>query len=205
MDKLYYDPLPYETLGVEIFIPDPLQVKEAFEKGVPNEFPYWSKLWPASMVLARWVNDHAQLIAGKKIFEVGAGLGLPSFVAAKYASSVLISDHVSLAVDWIGLSISKLQAHTVSAILFDWRSRPLPLADMVLMSDVGYREEDLSDVHRMIRQYVDLGTVVVLTVPARMISTNFIEPLEELVTSRSLFSAVDTEVLLLTFGITGSL
>lgn len=200
MDKLYYDPLPYETMGIEIFIPDPLQVKDAYDKGVSTDFPYWSKIWPSSIVLANWLSDHVQLLAGKKVFEVGAGLGLPSFIAAKFASSVLVSDHSALAVKWIDLNKAKLRANNVSSLLFDWRSRPLPMADMVLMSDVGYREEDLSDVQEMIRQYVGRGTVVLLTVPARRISLGFIEPLEELVTSRSIHNALDTEVLLLTFG-----
>ena len=200
MDKLYYDPLPYETMGIEIFIPDPLQVKDAYEKGVSSDFPYWSKIWPSSIVLANWLNDHAQLLAGKKVFEVGAGLGLPSFIAAKYASSVLISDHSALAVEWIDLNKAKLHADNISSLLFDWRSRPLPLTDMVLMSDVGYREEDFSNVHDMIRQYVARETIVVLTVPARRISSGFIEPLEELVNTRSVHMALETEVLLLTFG-----
>jgi predicted nicotinamide N-methyase len=151
-------------------------------------------------VLAQWLDDHSELIAGKRTFEVGAGLGLPSFIASKYASSVLISDHIALAIDWIDLNKAKLGANTVSSILFDWRGRPLPFADLVLMSDVGYREDDFSDVHNMIRQYVARGAVVVLTVPARRISSGFIEPLEALVHSRSKFSALDTEVLLLTFG-----
>jgi predicted nicotinamide N-methyase len=200
MDKLYYDPLPYEVLGIEIFIPDPLQVKDAYKRGDCREFPYWSKVWASSIVLAQWLDDHSELIAGKRTFEVGAGLGLPSFIASKYASSVQISDHIALAVDWIDLNKSKLGASTVSSILFDWRSRPLPFADLVLMSDVGYREDDFSDVHNMIRQYVARGGDVVLTVPARRISSGFIEPLEALVHSRSKFSALDTKVLLLTFG-----
>jgi methyltransferase-like protein 23 len=205
MDKLYYDPLPYEVLGVEILVPDPLQVKDAYEQGVSAEFPYWSRVWPSSLVLARWLNDHANFLAGKKLFEVGAGLGLPSFIAAKYALSVLVSDHTQLSVDWLQLNKSKLQASSVNTMLFDWRSRPLPSADIVLLSDVGYREEDLSDVHDMVRQYVDQGSAVVLTVPARRISLSFIEPLEELVTSRRVYSALETEVLLLTIGITDSL
>jgi predicted nicotinamide N-methyase len=200
MDKLYYDPLPYETMGIEIFIPDPLQVKDAYEKGVCSEFPYWSKIWPSSIVLAQWLNDHAQIIAGKKVFEVGAGLGLPSFIAAKYASSILVSDHVSLAIEWLELNKEKLHANNVSSMLFDWRNRPLPAAELVLMSDVGYREEDLNDVQDMIRQYVACGTVVMLAVPARRISPAFIEPLEELVNTRSIHKAMETEVLLLTFG-----
>ena len=205
MDKLHYDPLPYEVSGIEILVPDPLQVKDAYEQGVYTEFPYWSRVWPSSLVLARWLEDHAYFLAGKKLFEVGAGLGLPSFIAAKYALSVLISDHIPLAVDWLHLNISKLQANMVSTMLFDWRNRPLPSADIVLMSDVGYREEDLSDIHDMIRQYVDQGSAVVLTVPARRISPSFIAPLEELVTSRRVYSALETEVLLLTIGITDSL
>jgi predicted nicotinamide N-methyase len=205
MNTLYYDPLPYEAMGVKIFIPDPLQVKNTYEQDSSQEFPYWSKIWPSSLALAHWLNENAHYLEGKKVFEIGAGLGLPSFIAAKYASSVMMSDFIPLAVEWMNYNIHENGANSMGAILFDWRTRHLPTADMVLLSDVGYREEDLNDVHDLIRQYIASCISVVLTVPARRISTKFVEPLEAFVIYRELIHALDTEVLLLVLGVTDSL
>jgi predicted nicotinamide N-methyase len=201
MNTLYYDPLPYETLGVQIYIPDPVQVRNAYENGTLKDFPYWSRIWPSSLVLAQWLNENTHYLTGKKIFEVGAGLGLPSFVAAKFATSVVISDHIPLALEWINFNISRIKETEVSSMLFDWRTTPLPQADTVLMSDIGYHEKDFLHVHRMIRQCLHYGSEVVLTIPARRISAKFMEPLEEFVTSRQMYNAMDTEVLLLTLAL----
>ena len=151
MNTLYYDPLPYHALGVNIFIPDPAQVKSIYEKEAADEFPYWSKVWPSSLALAQWVHDNNQYVMGKRIFEVGAGLGFPSFLAAKYATSVLVSDLIPLAVEWMKFNISQRDDNIIGSMCFDWRTRPLPEADMVLMSDVGYHEEDFKVVHEPCR------------------------------------------------------
>jgi hypothetical protein len=104
----------------------------------------------------------------------------------------------------MNFNLSETGTGTVRAMLFNWRARPLPAAEIVLMSDVGYREEDLTDVHDMIRQYIARSTTIVLAVPARRISAKFIEPLQEFVISRALVHALETEVLLLVLGVTDS-
>ena len=56
-------------------------------------FPYWSKVWPSAEALALFILQHPEYIAGKMVVELGAGLGLPSLVAAQMAASVLCTDY----------------------------------------------------------------------------------------------------------------
>jgi predicted nicotinamide N-methyase len=51
-------------------------------------------IWPASILLARWVTQLRDKFAGKVVAEVGAGCGLPSLAAAVYCkpASVYITD-----------------------------------------------------------------------------------------------------------------
>ncbi|HSF46566.1 MAG TPA: hypothetical protein VLA58_11175, partial [Chitinophagaceae bacterium] len=58
---------------------------------------------------------------------------------------------------------------------------------------------------KMIRQFLIDGSEVVLTIPARRISAKFMEPLEEFVTSRHTYNAMDTEVQLLNLALIDSL
>lgn len=62
--------------------------------------PYFGILWPGSRVLARWLwQQGPETVRGKKVLELGCGLALPSFVAARMGAHVIASDlhpHVPL-------------------------------------------------------------------------------------------------------------
>jgi predicted nicotinamide N-methyase len=56
-----------------------------------DEFlPYWAELWPSGVALA----DHVATldVAGLRVLELGAGLGLPSLAAALGGADVLATD-----------------------------------------------------------------------------------------------------------------
>jgi predicted nicotinamide N-methyase len=82
-----------ELAGRELSLlrpPDPeaLLDEEAFEH---EEFlPYWAELWPSGVTLAHHVAGLP--LAGARVVELGAGLGLPSFAAALAGAQVLAAD-----------------------------------------------------------------------------------------------------------------
>jgi predicted nicotinamide N-methyase len=205
MNELYYRAVPFNALGIELSLPDPDQVRAAYESGERKEFPYWSKIWASSLALANWLKEEPQIITGKNILEIGAGIGLPSFIASSFASSVTISDHIPEAIDWMDLNITNLKLQNVKTGLVDWKQSPLPDADVVLLSDIGYEEEDFPDIRNMILHYITSGSQILLSVPFRMISANFIKLIDEFVMTRSVVSAMDTEILLLQLAATDSL
>ena len=50
-------------------------------------------LWNSAVIMSRWlVTNHKVLIQNKSVLEIGAGLGLCGLVAARYASSMSLSD-----------------------------------------------------------------------------------------------------------------
>jgi predicted nicotinamide N-methyase len=64
---------------------------ELAETGVPP--PYWAFAWAGGQALARYVLDHPELVAGKRVLDIGAGSGLVGLAAARAgAASVLAAD-----------------------------------------------------------------------------------------------------------------
>lgn len=55
------------------------------------EPPYWAHLWPGSRVLARLVAEQAR--PGRRVLEIGCGLGLVGLVAADHGAEVTMFDH----------------------------------------------------------------------------------------------------------------
>ena len=67
---------------------DALLTEEAFEH---EEFlPYWAELWPSALALARVVARRP--LTGRRVIELGCGLGLPSITAALAGGRVLATD-----------------------------------------------------------------------------------------------------------------
>src|SRR5215210_5553479 len=67
---------------------DALLSEEAFAQ---EEFlPYWAELWPSALALARVVARRP--LTGRRVVELGCGLGLPAIAAALAGGRVLATD-----------------------------------------------------------------------------------------------------------------
>ncbi len=110
--------------------------EEELEKmGVPP--PYWAFAWAGGQALARYILDHPQTVAGKRVLDIGSGSGLVAIAAAKAgAASVLAADIDAFSIAAIGLNATANSA-TVSVTQDDligargdW--------DVILVGDLFY-------------------------------------------------------------------
>jgi predicted nicotinamide N-methyase len=63
--------------------------EELAEIGVPP--PYWAFAWAGGQALARYVLDHPDIVAGKRVLDFGAGSGLVALAAAKAGAAHVIA------------------------------------------------------------------------------------------------------------------
>lgn len=54
--------------------------------------PYFGTVWPAGRALAAHIAERPALVRGRRVIEVGCGLGLPALVAARLGAHVLACD-----------------------------------------------------------------------------------------------------------------
>ena len=109
--------------------------EELVRIGVPP--PYWAFAWPGGQALARYILDHPDLVAGKRVLDFGAGSGLVALAAAMAgARHVIAADIDSFAVAAIFRN-AKVNALTVEAVDKDMigsRER----FDLILIGDMCY-------------------------------------------------------------------
>jgi predicted nicotinamide N-methyase len=75
------------------------------ELGAGQPPPFWAFAWPGGQALARYVLDHRDLVAGRRVLDLGSGSGLVAIAAALAgADTVLASEIDPLAVAAIGLN-----------------------------------------------------------------------------------------------------
>jgi predicted nicotinamide N-methyase len=151
--------------------PEALIDEHAFEH---EEFlPYWAELWPSGLALAERVAGLS--LEGRRVVELGCGLGLPSLAAAIVGADVL-------ATDWAPEAIALLRENAARNVLelrieiVDWDDAAPLLRDapwdLVLAADVLYERRNAE---RLLELLPALGPEALLADPARPHTERFLE------------------------------
>jgi predicted nicotinamide N-methyase len=102
------------------------------------EPPYWMHLWPGALALAGLLASDSTVVRGRRLVELGCGLGLPALVAAKRGASVIATDREIAALRLLGRSAA-LNGAAVELVQLDWAWPPLGrVFDLCLAADVAY-------------------------------------------------------------------
>jgi predicted nicotinamide N-methyase len=165
---------------IELFVPDAQEVQNNYfqqkQVQVDVPFPHWTKLWPAGLAMADFIHQHPELVQDKKVLELAAGLGLPAFVAARYAKTVCCSDYLQEAVDTMARSAEHLQLTNVTCQVLDWNHLPEVLSpDVLLLSDINYDPDQFDQLYQVLHRFLQQGTTMLLTTPQRLMAKPFIE------------------------------
>jgi predicted nicotinamide N-methyase len=100
--------------------------------------PYWAFAWAGGQALARYILDHSQLIAGRRVLDLGAGSGLAGIAAAKAgAASVLAVEIDALALLAIGLN-AEANGVDLATSARDPLADAAPEGEVVLVGDLFY-------------------------------------------------------------------
>lgn len=168
--------------SIELFVPDAREVQEQYfrqqrERGA-MPFPHWAQLWPAALALADLIHQRPELVRGKNVLELAAGLGLPALVAARYAAAVCCSDYLEEAVATMARSAQHLQLTGVECRLLDWNHLPAGLStDVLLLSDINYDPGQFDRLYKVLQRFLRQGTLILLATPQRLMAKPFIEQL----------------------------
>jgi predicted nicotinamide N-methyase len=165
------------TESIEIYVPDVTILQTTYlQQSISAVFPYWAKIWPAALATSEFLLAHTEYILNKKVFELAAGLGLPSFVAARYAKEVHCSDYSPDAVTIIQQSIEYNKLSNIHCHILNWHHLPEDLtADVLLLSDVNYNTDEFEVLYSVLVRFLQNGTTIVLTTPQRLMAKPFIE------------------------------
>lgn len=108
------------------------------------DFPLWAKVWPAAIVLSEYV-ARLKPDSGKKMLEIGGGLGLTSIVAASCGHRITLTEANSDALRFARASAELNPGGAFPIVSLDW-NQPSQIGrfDLLLGSEVIYREDDIA-------------------------------------------------------------
>jgi predicted nicotinamide N-methyase len=150
---------------------DALLSEEAFEH---EEFlPYWAELWPSALALARVIARRP--LTGRRVIELGCGLGLPAIAAALAGGRVLATDWSPDAVAMTARNAERNGAELTTAV-YRWDAPPpSPAWPLVLASDVLYEGRNVPALLELLPRVTDAGGEVWLADPGRAPAARFLE------------------------------
>ena len=132
--------------------PEDLIDESAFER---DEFlPYWAELWPAATALAAALPE----VAGRRVVELGCGLGVPALVASARGAEVTATDWAEEAIELLRENAARNRLR-VRAEVRDWRAPWAETFDLVLAADVLYERRNVEPLLARLRELAPAGYV----------------------------------------------
>lgn len=107
-----------------------------------ERLPYWVELWPASLALAGWLGERPGRVAGRRVLDLGCGLGLTAMVVASLGGRVLGLDYELEALRYAAANARDNGEAGAAFACMDWRAPALRpgAADLVVAGDVMYEK-----------------------------------------------------------------
>ncbi|GGE10441.1 class I SAM-dependent methyltransferase [Rhizobium anhuiense] len=137
-------------------------------RGETDPAPYWAYPWAGGAVLARHLIDRPEIVAGRRVLDLGAGSGLVAIAAAKAgAAAVTAVDVDANAIAAIGLNAA-INGVAIAIIAADIMDEPPPEeTDLLVVGDLFYDPSLALRVMAFLRRCQSSGIDVLIGDPER--------------------------------------
>jgi predicted nicotinamide N-methyase len=141
----------------------------------------WSlfgQVWPSGRVLAEAMSTFD--IAGKRILELGCGLGLSSLVLAHRRANIVASDHHPLAESFLAYNAGLNDLPAVVYRDLPWMVPDATLGgfDLIIGSDILYERDHAAQIAAMMLRHANPDAELLITDPGRGNSAPFTRAME---------------------------
>lgn len=146
-----------------------------------DHIPYWTELWPSSLVLSAWLHDNKERIKGKRCLDLGCGIGLTALVAQWLGARVVGIDYEVDALHYAALNAQINGVPSPGWVAMDWR-RPAVLQggfDFVWGGDIMYERRFVEPVLRCCGHALARGGTVWVAEPGRSVYDFFLRALPD--------------------------
>jgi len=129
--------------------------------------PYWAFAWSGGLAIGHYLGEHPEVVAGRRVFDVGSGSGLCAIAALRAgAAKATAVDIDPFAVASIGLN-ARANALRVSSLRADVLDDDAPDVDVILAGDCWYEGGLATRMLPWLRRARDHGIDVLVGDPGR--------------------------------------
>jgi predicted nicotinamide N-methyase len=146
-----------------------------------QNLPYWAELWPSGVALAAKIARNPAMAQGRRVLELGCGLGVTAIAALRAGADLLVTDYSPEALALCSLNALEQTGAQPRTLRVNWRDPGLRLHDsgdrfpVVLAADVLYERRDVDPLLALVEQVVAPDGELWLAEPGRPPAARFLE------------------------------
>jgi predicted nicotinamide N-methyase len=138
------------------------------ETGDPDAaLPYWAFAWGGGLAIGRYLREHPEIVAGRRVFDLASGSGICAIAAMRAGAAAAVGTDV----DAFALAAIRLNGRAngcrVTVIGRDVLEEAPPDTDVILAGDCWYDAELARRVLPWLRRAHDQGIEVLVGDPGR--------------------------------------
>jgi predicted nicotinamide N-methyase len=149
-----------------------------------QNLPYWAEIWPSGIALASAITRQPASLRGKRVLELGCGLGVTAIAALRAGADLLVTDYAPEALALCGLNTLDNTGLEPPSLQLNWRaSSPKLIASagggfpLLLAADVLYESRDVEPLLALVEAITAPGGEFWLAEPGRPPAARFVESL----------------------------
>ena len=143
-----------------------------------RDFPLWSKIWEASLLLASQMAARP-VRQGEHLIELGAGLGVAGLVAAAFGHRITISEYDRNALAFLEANRLENRCTRARVCRLDWNRLEVDAQfDLILGSELIYKESDFKAMRTLFRTLLKPGGEVLLAGEIRQTNKAFLDSMQ---------------------------
>lgn len=150
-----------------------------------QNLPYWAEIWPSGLALADLIEQSPTAWRGRRVIELGCGLGLSAIAALSAGALLTVVDYAQAALDLCLLNCGANANGEPAAVAMNWRNAGDVTAlaragpyDVVLAADVVYERRDIDPLLNLIPRLLAREGVIWLVEPGRPAAAELLSRVE---------------------------
>src|SRR5215216_4440604 len=151
--------------------------------GDPEQnLPYWSEIWPSGVALADAIYLESELLDGRRVLELGSGLGITASAALEAGADLVAADYSHDSLLLCRYNALRNAGREPETLQVNWRNPAQALFDrtgdgfpVVLAADVLYEERDIEPLLELLTKLVAPNGMLWLAEPGRRVAQVFLE------------------------------
>lgn len=178
--------IPGSDVSVDVTRPvDTDRLLDQIAADPEQNLPYWAEIWPSGIALAAAILDHPERVRGKRVLELGCGVGITAAVALAGNAHLTVTDYAPEALDLTRLTCLRHTGREPDrAETINWRD-PAALRALVgeepfgvvLGADLLYERRDIVPLLATLDILLAPGGALWLAEPGRPPAIEFLDAL----------------------------
>src|SRR6185312_13564339 len=155
---------------------------EAASGDPEQNLPYWAEIWPSGIALADEILAQPELVRGKRVLEIGSGLGVTASAAMMVGTDLTIADYSPESLLLCRYNALFNSGREPASLQINWRDPSAALRELavsgfpvVLAADVLYESRDIEPLLDLVDWLVAPDGLFWLAEPGRNVAERFIE------------------------------